>query len=66
MLRITNDGLTMWDPRTWGELALRPFARDVFQLDLSWTFTFARDDQGRVVSFRVDTPGSRNVQFVRR
>lgn len=66
VLRITNDALTMWDPRTWGELALRPFARDVFQLDLSWIFTFARDAQGRVVSFMVDAAEVRNVQFVRR
>lgn len=66
VLRITNDALTMWDPRTWGELALRPFARDVFQLDLLWILTFARDAQGRVVSFMVDAAEVRNVQFVRR
>ncbi len=67
VLRITNDGLTMWDPRTWGELALRPLMRDVFQPDRGYpTFTFARDDQGRVVSFMVDVGEARNVQFVRR
>lgn len=66
VLRITNDGLTMWDPRTWGELALTPLVRDVFQLNLGLIFTFARDDQGRVVSFMVDAGELRNVQFVRR
>lgn len=68
VLRITNDGLTMWDPRTWREHALRPWVRDVFRLDVGWTFTFtfARDDQGRVVSFMADEPRLRNVQFVRR
>jgi CubicO group peptidase (beta-lactamase class C family) len=67
VLRITNDGLTMWDPRTWSELALRPLVRDVFQLNPGrLIFTFACDDQGRVVSFMVDAGELRNVQFVRR
>ena len=66
VLRITNDSLSMWDPRTWVEFALRPFTRDVFQALENGTFTFSRDGQGRVVGFRVDTPRSRNMQFVRR
>ena len=65
-LRITNDTLSMWDPRTWVEFGLRPFTRDVFQALENGTFTFSRDGQGRVVGFMVDAPRSRNMQFVRR
>ena len=67
VLRITNDALTMWDPRSWSELALSPLVRDVFQFDTGrLIFTFARDAQGRVVSFMADAGQSKNVQFVRR
>ena len=63
VLRITNDRLSMWDPRTWDEFALRPVARDVFQDQGSrYTFTFSRDGQGRVVGFTVFG----DLQFVRR
>ena len=42
VLRITNDSLSSWDPRTWDEFALRPVARDVFQsLEEGDTFTLA-------------------------
>jgi len=67
VLRITNDSLSSWDPRTWDEFALRPVARDVFQsLEEGDTFTFSRDGQGRVVGFTVDTGRIRNLKFVRR
>ena len=67
VLRITNDGLSMWDPRTWNELALTPFTRDMFSsYGLLMFFTFSRDEQGKVVGFTVDTPRMRNLQFVRR
>ncbi|MDA2913818.1 beta-lactamase family protein [Acidobacteriia bacterium AH_259_A11_L15] len=67
VLRITHDGLSMWDPRTWHEFALAPFTRDVFSSHGWWGFyTFSRDGQGRVVGFTVDTPGLRNLKFVRR
>ncbi len=66
VLRITNDSLSMWDPRTWNESALRPFTKDVFQEAGTGTFTFSRDGQGRVVGFTVHTARSRNMQFVRR
>ncbi|MCH7565432.1 MAG: serine hydrolase [Gemmatimonadetes bacterium] len=65
VLRITNDRLSMWDPRTWYEFALRPVVRDVFQAE-EYTFTFSRDGQGRVVGFAVDTGRLRNLKFVRR
>ena len=65
VLRITNDSLSMWDPRTWDEFALTPVARDVFQ-DGRFTFTFSRDSQGRVVGFTADRPSLRRLQFVRR
>ena len=67
VLRITNDSLSMWDPRTWDEFALRPVARDVFQsLEEGDTFTFSRDGQGRVVGFTFNTGRIRNLKFVRR
>jgi hypothetical protein len=65
-LRITNDTLSMWDPRTWVELALTPFATDMFQYQRWMYFTFTRDGQGRVVGFTVDTERLRNLKFVRR
>ena len=65
VLRITNDRLSMWDPRTWDEFGLTPVARDVFQ-DPRFTFTFSRDDQDRVVGFTVDTGKVSNLKFVRR
>ena len=65
VLRITNDRLSMWDPRTWYEFAFRPVVRDVFQAE-GYTFTFFRDGQGRVVGFAVDTGRLRNLKFVRR
>ena len=67
VLRITNDGLSMWDPRTRREVALAPFTRDVFS-SRGWRgfFTFSRDGQGRVVGFTLDASGLRNLQFVRR
>ncbi len=64
VLRITNDSLSMWDPRTWDEFALRPFTRDVFQA--RGRFTFSRDSQGRVVGFTFNTGRIRNLKFVRR
>ncbi len=67
VLRITNDSLSSWDPRTWDEFALRPVARDVFQsLEDGGTFTFSRDGQGRVVGFTFNTGRIRNLKFVRR
>ena len=67
VLRITNDSLSMWDPRTRHEFALAPFTRDVFS-SFGWRgfYTFSRDGQGRVVGFTVDTSGIRNLKFVRR
>ncbi len=65
VLRITNDRLSMWDPRTWDELVFRPVVRDVFQLG-EYTFTFSRDGQDRVVGFAVDTERLQNLKFVRR
>ncbi len=67
VLRITNDSLSTWDPRTRREVALAPFTRDVFSV-YGWRgfYTFSRDSQGRVVGFTVDTQGLRNLQFVRR
>ena len=65
VLKIENDGLSMWDPRTWYEFAFRPVVRDVFQAE-GYTFTFSRDGQGRVVGFAVDAGRLRNSKFVRR
>ena len=67
VLRITNDSLSMWDPRTGIELALAPFTRDVFSA-YGWRrfYTFSRDDQGRVVGFAVNSSALRNLKFVRR
>ena len=63
VLRITNDRLSMWDPRTWDEFALRPVARDVFwDQGYRYTLTFSRDSQGRVVGFTV----LGELKFVRR
>jgi CubicO group peptidase (beta-lactamase class C family) len=64
VLRITNDSLSMWDPRTWDEFALWPFTRDVFLA--RGRFTFSRDSQGRVVGFTFNTGRIRNLKFVRR
>jgi CubicO group peptidase (beta-lactamase class C family) len=64
VLRITNDSLSMWDPRNWDEFALRPFTRDVFQA--RGRFTFSRDSQGQVVGFTFHTGRIRNLKFVRR
>ncbi len=61
VVRITNDRLSMWDPRTWFEFALRPVVRDVFQ-NGNWFFTFSSDRQGRVVGFTVDAPRSRKME----
>ncbi len=66
VLRITNDSLSMWDPRSLIEFPLAPFTRDVFSVGWRWFFTFSRDGQGRVVGFTVDTQGVRNLRFVRR
>ncbi len=65
VLRVTNERLSMWDPITWDESALRPVVRDVFQRG-GFFFTFSRDGQGRVIGFAVDTGRLRNLQFVRR
>ena len=67
VLRITNDSLSMWDPRTGQEFALAPFTRDVFSA-YGWRrfYTFSRDDQGRVVGFAVNSSALRNLKFVRR
>lgn len=67
VLRITNDRLSMWDPRTWNEFAFAPFTKDVFSSHGWWGFyTFSRDGQGRVVSFTVGNPRVRNLKFVKR
>ncbi len=67
VLRITNDSLSMWDPRTWNEFSLAPFTKDVFSSHGWWGFyTFSRDGQGRVVGFTVANPRVRNLKFVRR
>ncbi len=66
VLRITNDSLSMWDPRTLAEFALTPFTTDVFRSPGGWFFTFSRDGQGRVVGFTIDSPRMRNLKFVRR
>lgn len=65
VLRITNDSLSIWDPRNWDEDALRPFTRDVFQAR-GGRFTFSRDSQGRVVGFTFNTGWIRSLKFVRR
>ncbi len=65
VVRITNGRLSMWDPRTWFEFALRPVVRDVFQPPWGqFTFTFSRDGQGRVAGFSVDAGRLRNLKFV--
>ncbi len=67
VLRITNDSLSSWDPRTRGrEFALAPFTRDVFSGGWRAFYTFSRDGSGRVVGFTFDMQGVRNLKFVRR
>ena len=64
VLRITSNGLSMWDPKTWDELALRPFMRDVFRGQ--GRFVFSRDIKGRVVGFTFNRLRIRNLKFVKR
>ena len=66
VLRVTNDSLSMWDPRTWLELVLTPFATDMFRYRSGTYFRFTRDSQERIVGFTVNTERLRNLKFARR
>ncbi len=68
VLRITNDSLSIWDPRIRSERALlAPFGRDVFSA-FGWRvfYMFSRDGQGRVVGFANNSLRLRNLRFVKR
>ncbi len=68
VLRITNDSLSIWDPRIRSERALlAPFGRDVFSA-FGWRvfYMFSRDGQGRVVGFANNSLRLRNLKFVKR